>query len=251
VQIPRQSKDSDLPRECSKHRNSFLNNEDTALLAEHLDGLLEAQSVDKGRRPSERRRVLLHLVGFSLGSMMLVRLLRNQALMERLRALQHIELGACCALYTNFDAEVHRKQTNAQQRSFGSFYVKILQKNMGYYEKYVPREDIEAAMADGRLWVIDTKVSAPMNDCQSLEEYYGEMMPPGHLGEIDEHVPLLFFCVQDDAAVGPKIETEEFAKLGKRRVCVVQMNKGGHLGTVTRDGKDLCGQVIREWIEMF
>lgn len=243
VQIPRQSKDSELPLECSKHRNSFLNNEDTVLLAEHLDGLLEGHA--------EGRRVLLHIVGYSLGSMMLVRLLRNEALLRRLRALRNIQLGACCALYTNFDPHVHQKQTNAQQRSFGTFYVNILRKNRSYYEKYVPASEIDAAIADGRLWVLDKKITSKMNDCASLEEYYGEMMPPGHLGEIDESVPLLFLCVQDDVAVGPVIETEEFARQGKRRVCVVQLNKGGHLGTVTRDGKDLCGQIVKEWIGLF
>lgn len=118
---------------------------------------------------------------------------------------------------------------------------------------------LDQVLRDGRLRVLDDYITAPFCDFPGESQYYREILVESYknIGKAPgaAEVPTFIVSVADDMMAGPDVPdvsgvpgvSEGLPK--DADVSIVVLNHGGHLGSVLENGKDVCSQLIRAWIE--
>lgn len=188
-----------------------------------------------------------------------------------------ITVASGSALYATFDKDVIMSHSRKLQVQMAEFLKEITIEHRDYFEKWLiaaerkhlegkgsseadvaiaidqyakcgVKEIIDEVLRDGRLMVLDNRVSSRVLGFVSAREYYDELLPTRHISDLDNDIPILFFNAEDDRITGSYRPLDLL--LEKRNVVYVEMNRGGHLGTVMRDGTDVCSRCVAEWVTL-
>jgi len=276
INIPRCTKGYAFPTECEPYLNYFLDLEDVASIVRFLE-----RSVGEYREKTSQvstNPVEVHFVGYSLGAMRAFRILGDPEVFPRISKAKNIRIASVVGAYPSFYPSVYESQGDAMQKLLGKYYCEFIEEHKNWFQKHygkvgpvagirgdktLPSDPdklklnslrvlppLDEVLKDGRLRVLDDYITSPFCGFRGTHVYYQEILvhsyksigsAPGAAG-----VPTFIISVADDMMAGP--DTPDDLPEGAD-VSVVVLNHGGHLGTVLSDGRDVCSQLIRAWIE--
>ena len=132
------------------------------------------------------------------------------------------------------------------QKFLGSQLVQLVRSNEAYYLSHgIPREDLDEVYKVGTTAHFDELVWCKVYKLNNVMDYYARFSLIGKMA--DFKIPVLFIHTEDDPIVGKEIPIKQFQQ--NENISFVMVNKGSHLGTVTKDGLDLVSRISLHFAE--
>jgi hypothetical protein len=189
-----------------------------------------------------RRRTPVHLVGFSLGANISLKLAGEMG--EDARRI----LAGVCAISTPLDLEAcARRIGEPVNRLYEWHFLRRMRKRLELRKKILSRDTIlEAANSARKLWEFDDRVTARFFGFEGAKHYYRTQSSRVFLESI--RVPALLIQAKDD----PLIPFDVFhhpALTGNPFLKLAAVDHGGHIGFLSRRLPWIwVDQAVRDWI---
>ncbi|ESU44447.1 Hypothetical protein GSB_151805, partial [Giardia duodenalis] len=209
-----------------------------------------------------------HFVGYSLGAMRISHILADSD-MDRLLAdivqrvgqrypsikLSMVVASASCG-YATFDVQAPLNHPKYVQRMLAKHLIKEFNENAdkrAYLIKHLaekvanPVETLERAISSGLLSDLDAHLSCALYEFDTYADYYKELIPTGKIHLFHPSIPVLFLNTADDFITGKNVSFDELKE--HPQAITIIINKGGHLGTILRNGEDVSSKILANWID--
>lgn len=136
--------------------------------------------------------------------------------------------------------EVTLKLPQRAQRFLGSSLVQLVRSNEAYYLSHgFTHEELDDVYKVGTTAHFDEVVWCKVYKLENVMDYYARFSLIDKMTNFE--IPTLFTNTEDDPIVGKEIPIEHFEK--NDNISFVMINKGSHLGTVTKDKLDLVSKI--------
>lgn len=142
--------------------------------------------------------------------------------------------------------EVTLQLPQRAQKFLGSQLIQLVRSNEAYYLSHgVSREALDEVYKVGTTAHFDELVWCKVYKLNDVMDYYARFSLIEKLK--DFKIPALFVNTEDDPIVGKEIPIAQFEQ--NENISFVMVNKGSHLGTVTKDGLDLVSRISLAFAE--
>lgn len=213
-------------------------------------------------------KLRFHFVGYSLGAMQISYVLADRDMHKLLADIvqrvgnryQSIKLSVTVASascgYATFDIQAILDQPKYIQRMLAKHLIQELTENAEkreYLMKHLaakvanPAETMERAISSGLLSDLDAHLSCALYEFETYVDYYKELIPTGKIHMFHPDIPVLFLNTADDFITGKNLYFDVLER--HPQVIAIVINKGGHLGTILRNGDDLSSKIIAQWVD--
>ncbi|CAL6087820.1 Conserved_hypothetical protein [Hexamita inflata] len=132
------------------------------------------------------------------------------------------------------------------KKMLGSCLEPYINNNRGYFNAHgFDNQCLDDIIKRQMIEYYDQQVWVKIRKMKNVQEYYDWVKLDERMQELQ--IPSLFLNTDDDVIGGDYIPLEEMKK--NENINAVVFNVGNHLGTVTKDGKDLVSKVIVQWCQ--